>query len=193
MSRGVPVVTAPAEIDITSADQLRVVLLDAAARGHATVVVDLTRTRFCDCCGLHTLLRAHNLAQADGGELRLVTPAGGLVPRLLALTCLDRLIPCFTSLKDAMPRYPLPRTGVAARSANCLRGREWTRRRSGRRRAFEGPGSPERARVMPERGADSPESGLVPRWLQTGAAWSWRLLVLTAAICLASGRVSFPA
>src|SRR5438045_7705524 len=98
----VPVVTAPAELDITNADQLRAVLLDAAARGHATVVVNLTRTEFCDCRGLHTLLRAHNLAQADGGELRLVTPAGGLVPRILALTCLDRLIPCFASLKDAL-------------------------------------------------------------------------------------------
>ena len=39
----VPVVTTPAEIDITNADQLRAVLLDAAARGHATVVVNLTR------------------------------------------------------------------------------------------------------------------------------------------------------
>jgi anti-sigma B factor antagonist len=82
------------------------VLLATAARGHATVVVDLTRTGFCDCCGLHTLLRAHNLAQADGGELRLVTPADGLVPRILALTCLNRLIPCFASLEDAVVQAP---------------------------------------------------------------------------------------
>ena len=102
MISGVPVVTAPAEIDITSADQLRAVLLDAAAPGYATVVVDLTRTRFCDCRGLHTLLRAHKLAQADGGELRLVTPADGIVPRIFALMCLDRLIPCFASLEEAI-------------------------------------------------------------------------------------------
>jgi anti-anti-sigma factor len=62
MISGVPVVTAPPEIDITTADQLRAVLLDTAARGYATVVVDLTRTRFCDSCGLHTLLRARKLA-----------------------------------------------------------------------------------------------------------------------------------
>jgi anti-anti-sigma factor len=102
----VPVITAPAETDITSADQLRAVLLATAARGHATVVVDLTLTRFCDCCGLHTLLRVHKLAQADGGELRLVIPADGLVPRILALTCLDRLIPCFASLKEALAQAP---------------------------------------------------------------------------------------
>ena len=45
------------------------------------------------------------------------------------------------------------------------------------------PGKPEQARV-PERGASSPESSRVPGWLQTGAAWSWRLLLLAAAIYL---------
>ena len=45
------------------------------------------------------------------------------------------------------------------------------------------PGKPEQARV-PERGVGSPESSRVPGWLQTGAAWSWRLLLLAAAIYL---------
>jgi anti-anti-sigma factor len=75
-------------------------------RGHATVVVDKTLTRFCDSYGLQALLRAHKLAQADGGELRLVTPADGVVPRIFALTCLDRLIPCFASLKEALAQTP---------------------------------------------------------------------------------------
>ena len=106
MTGGVPVVTAPPEIDITSADQLRAVLLDTAIRGHATVVVDLTGTRFCDSRGVHTLLRAHKLAQADGGELRLVVPADGAGPRIFALLCLDRLIPCFASLDEALAQAP---------------------------------------------------------------------------------------
>ena len=106
MIDGVPVVTAPAEIDITTADQLRAVLLDTASRGHATVVVDLTLTRFCDSYGLHALLRAHKLAQADGGELRLAIPADGVVPRVFALTCVDRLIPCFASLEEALAQAP---------------------------------------------------------------------------------------
>jgi len=45
-------------------------------------------------------------------------------------------------------------------------------------------GTPEQARVMPERGAGSPESSRVPGWLQTGAGWSWRLLILAIAIYL---------
>lgn len=106
MNGGVPVVSAPPVLGADTADQFRAVLLDTVARGHATVVVDMTRTRLCDSYGLHTLLRAHQLAQAAGGEMRLVTPADGLVPRIVALTFLDRLIPCFASLKEALAQRP---------------------------------------------------------------------------------------
>src|ERR1035438_9639773 len=37
---------------------------------------------------------------------------------------------------------------------------------------------------MPERRAGLPENSRVPSWLQTGAAWSWRLLLLAVAIYL---------
>lgn len=47
MISGVPVMTAPAEIDVTAAEQLRAVLLEWAGHGHAMVVVDMTRTQFC--------------------------------------------------------------------------------------------------------------------------------------------------
>ena len=63
MVSGVPVVTAPGEIDLTTADQL---------------------------------------SRADCGELRLVTSADGIVPRIFARTSLDSLIPCFASLKEAL-------------------------------------------------------------------------------------------
>ncbi len=38
---GVPVVAAPAEIDIATADELRTVLLGAAADGYTVVAVDM--------------------------------------------------------------------------------------------------------------------------------------------------------
>ena len=113
MINGVAVVTAPAEVDITTADQLRAVLLYKATQGHATVVVDMTGTRFCDSRGLHTLLRAHKLALADGGGLRLVVPADGAVPRIFTLMRLDRFIPCFASLQEALARQPPRRTSAA--------------------------------------------------------------------------------
>ena len=102
MVNGVPVIAAPAEIDITTTDQLDAALLDTSRRGHATVVVDMTRTRFCDSRGLHVLLRAHKRVSAEGGGLRLVLPDEGAIPRIVTLMCVDRLIPSFASLEEAL-------------------------------------------------------------------------------------------
>ena len=96
----VPVVAAPEEIDITTAYRLRAALA-AAARGHATVVVDMTRTHACDTAGLHVLVRAHRRALARGGELRLAMPSPD-VRRLFAITGLDRVIRHFASLDEAL-------------------------------------------------------------------------------------------
>ena len=103
MINGVPVVAAPAEIDVIAAgQQLRAVLLDSAARGHATVVVDMTGTVLCGCSGPHTLLRAHKRAVSEGSELRLVVSPDSAVPRVVRPAGLDRLISCFSSLAQAL-------------------------------------------------------------------------------------------
>jgi anti-anti-sigma factor len=99
--QGVPVVAAPEEIDITNAEALRAALLTAAADGHGTLVVDMTRTRFCDSSGLHTLIAAHKRAEAEGREVLLVIP-GTAVLRVFALTAMDRVIPNFTTLAEAL-------------------------------------------------------------------------------------------
>ena len=99
--RGVPVVAAPEEIDITNAEALRSALLESAANGHDTLVVDMTRTRFCDSSGLHTLIAAQKRARAQGRELLLVIPSSTVL-RVFALTGMDRVIPNFTSLAEAL-------------------------------------------------------------------------------------------
>jgi anti-sigma B factor antagonist len=106
MISGMPVVTAPADIDTTTADQLRAVLLQMASQGHTTVVVDMTRTQFCDSSGLGVLVRAHKRALEEGGELRLVIPVGGAVFRVFTLTSLYRFIPRFDSRPEALLQRP---------------------------------------------------------------------------------------
>ena len=106
MINGVPVVEAPEEIDICNAEQLRIVLLEAAGRGHATIVVDMTRTRFCDSSGFSVLVAAHQRALAEGGGLRLVIPDGSRVLRIFTVVGLGRFIPRFASLDQALPAAP---------------------------------------------------------------------------------------
>jgi anti-sigma B factor antagonist len=109
MLRGVPVITAPAEIDVASAELLRAALADTAARGHATIVVDLSATRFCDSAGLHALIRAHRVAMAEGGELRLVIGSPGVL-RIFAITGVDRVLPRFADRAAAVA--PLPAVAI---------------------------------------------------------------------------------
>jgi anti-sigma B factor antagonist len=99
--RGVPVVAAPEEIDLTNADDLRAALLEAGSNGHKNFVVDLTRTRFCDSSGVRTLARAHRRAlDEDRGMLLAVRHAAVL--RVLEITGIGRTIPTFASIEDAL-------------------------------------------------------------------------------------------
>jgi anti-sigma B factor antagonist len=105
--RGVPVVTAAEEIDITNADGLQAALLEAAARGHATLVVDMARTQFCDTAGIHVLVGAHKRALTEGGQLRLVISSANVL-RVFAITGINRVIPQFASLDEALAQISRP-------------------------------------------------------------------------------------
>ena len=114
--RGVPVVAAPEEIDITSAAGLRVALLEAAARSPGMFVVDMTLTRFCDTSGLHALVAAHKRARAEDGEILLVIPST-VVLRIFAITGADQVIPNFASLGEALAQCCPPRSADGHRRA----------------------------------------------------------------------------
>jgi anti-sigma B factor antagonist len=101
--RGIPVVATPEEVDITNATELRTALLEASADGPGTLVVDMTRTLFCDSAGLHALVGAHRRAVSEGGAV-LLAVCGEPVLRILALTGLGAVIPNFTSLEEALVR-----------------------------------------------------------------------------------------
>lgn len=99
--RGVRVVTVPEEVDITNAPGLRAALLQAAADGSPALVVDMTRTRFCDSAGLRVLVDAHKQALAEGRAVLLAVPAAAVL-RVLEITGIDQAIPHFASLDEAV-------------------------------------------------------------------------------------------
>jgi anti-anti-sigma factor len=103
---GIPVITAPAVIDIANADDLRVALLSATALGYATVVVDLSGTDLCDSAAMRELERGHSRAEGEGGELRLVVPPGGRLPRLFDIRGLNRIMQLYPTMTAALADVP---------------------------------------------------------------------------------------
>ena len=112
-------------------------LAEWAARGHTTLVVDLTGTRFCDSAGLTALVRAYQQALFDDGDLRVVLPASGSVPRVFTLAGLDQLIPHSPVWSRRWPRGgsghggPRPFPGMSSHAGHTSPGSERTEERYG--------------------------------------------------------------
>jgi anti-sigma B factor antagonist len=101
---GLPVVTTPADVNISNAERLRAALV-AAGSDHATLIVDMSGTAFCDSTGISVLVMAMKRAKADGGELRLVM-GGPAVRRIFKATGVDGVFRIFGIVPDAAAAEP---------------------------------------------------------------------------------------
>jgi anti-sigma B factor antagonist len=101
------VATLPVEIDIANADQVREDLLTVLNRGPALLIVDMTRTTFCDSAGVNALVRAYKRASASGASMRLVV-TGSTVRRVLAITGVDRLLGTYPTVAAALTAVDQP-------------------------------------------------------------------------------------
>ena len=96
------VVALPAEIDVANSAATGLTLL-GALDSPGLVIVDMTGTAFCDSSGIRTLLAAHDRANANGAELRIVIRPGSAVTRTMAILGVDRVLPIYTSIEAATP------------------------------------------------------------------------------------------
>jgi anti-sigma B factor antagonist len=110
------VVSLPAEIDITNADQVREDLLSVLNQGAALLIADLSNTTFCDSAGVSALARGFRRAEASRSEMRLVVTAPA-VERVLALTGIDRLLGLYPSVAASLEASPDPGNAPAAADA----------------------------------------------------------------------------
>ena len=95
------VVTFPEEVDLTNSAAATAGVFDAL-QSHALVIVDMSRTTFCDSSGMRVLLVARNHAGVSGSVLRIVITPGSAVARSLAVLGMSSLLPIYDSLHDAM-------------------------------------------------------------------------------------------
>ncbi len=99
------VVSLPAEIDITNADQVREDLLSVLNQGAVLLIADLSKTTFCDSAGVSALARSFRRAKASQSEMRLVVSTLA-VQRVLALTGIDRLLDIYPSVAASLGASP---------------------------------------------------------------------------------------
>jgi anti-anti-sigma factor len=101
------VVRLPAEIDASNTSHVDELLTAVAAQSPEVMTVDLTTTVFCDSAGVHALARAHGLAAASGGQLRLAL-GDSPVARIIQLIGLDEIVPVYSDVQQSLET---PRTG----------------------------------------------------------------------------------
>ena len=102
------VITMPAEIDSTNADQVLQALLTAAQPEVPVLVIDMTETTFCDSAGVHAVVTAYRQAAETGTQLRLAVTA---VQRIFTLIGADQLMPVYPALDAALAGTAIGQAG----------------------------------------------------------------------------------
>jgi anti-anti-sigma factor len=102
---GPVILTLPAAIDLTNANDIRDQITAAIKPGTRVIIADLTATTFCDSQGRRALLQAHKQAGPNGTELRLLKPTQA-ARRVLELAGMDRVLAIYTSRQKAMSPRP---------------------------------------------------------------------------------------
>ncbi|MFE5220453.1 MULTISPECIES: STAS domain-containing protein [unclassified Streptomyces] len=97
---GVTVVTVAGEIDHASAGPLLEALDPGRLGASLRVVVDMRQVSFIDSSGINVLLAAHR-DLTPNGWLRLAGMQASVM-RTLEIVGVDSVIPCYTSLREAL-------------------------------------------------------------------------------------------
>jgi anti-anti-sigma factor len=134
------VVTLPAEIDIANADQVFGRLSLAIGSGAGVVIADLTGTEFCGSAGIGAVLMAQEQASAAGVLLRLALRPSGPVRSLFELLGVDRKLPVYPSLGQALAAGEAPAPQAPSARVIYLRSRRRRSLPTGTAATAPGPG-----------------------------------------------------
>jgi anti-sigma B factor antagonist len=94
------VIAVTGELDLTTAPQLKWMLVDATEEGRSRLVVDLSATSFMDSTALGVLVGV-NRGLGDGGELLIVCARSSLL-RIFELSGMDGAFKICATLDDAL-------------------------------------------------------------------------------------------
>jgi anti-sigma B factor antagonist len=103
-SERVSVVAPKGRLDLSSAPAFREQVRQLVDAGTARLVVDLGDVTFIDSSGLGSIIAGLKAARQAGGDLRIAR-ANQQVLLVLDLTSLDRVLPPYETLAEALQGY----------------------------------------------------------------------------------------
>jgi anti-sigma B factor antagonist len=98
------VIAVTGELDLTTAPQLKWMLVDAIEEGHSRLIVDLSATSFMDSTALGVLVGVNRGLEA-GGQLSIVCARSSLL-RIFELSGMDGAFTICATLDDALAGSP---------------------------------------------------------------------------------------
>jgi anti-anti-sigma factor len=98
----VPVGSIHGEIDASNVAEVGVALRGLVTNQGSVLVVDLTDTSYLDSAGINLLFALGDELRARQLELRLVIGPETSIARMLAITGLDHVYPCYAAVADAV-------------------------------------------------------------------------------------------
>jgi anti-anti-sigma factor len=103
------------DLDLAAAPALREHLLDALRHNTNSLILDLSKVRFCDASGLAVLVGTQRRARLLGVSLYLAAPRPQIA-KVLRITGLDRGLTVYPTVLEALARATATPLGHQARS-----------------------------------------------------------------------------
>jgi anti-sigma B factor antagonist len=103
VANGAVVVVVQGEVDLYSSPKLRHEIVHWAGEEMLSLIVDLEAVTYMDSSGIATLVEGFQLAKRHGGKFGLARP-GASIQEVLRFAHLDKIIPTFDSVEQALGR-----------------------------------------------------------------------------------------
>jgi anti-anti-sigma factor len=98
----VPIVAIEGEIDASNASDIAIEIRATVDNRATALVVDLSPTRYLDSAGVNLLFALGDDMRTRQLTLRVVVAPGSSIARMLAITSLDKALPTFATVDDAV-------------------------------------------------------------------------------------------
>lgn len=102
---GVPVAAPEGEIDLANAADCRAQLVAAVPNTAPGLIVDLSHTTYLDSRGVHLILELAERLRTSQQQLALLVPERSVIRRVLLLTQVDKTVPFYRTLDEALKLF----------------------------------------------------------------------------------------